>query len=52
MDKQSFREGVARAEDALRRLFPATPLQRNEHLSKQFGAKIYLKREDLSLIHI
>lgn len=48
MDNQSFREGVARAEDALRRLFPATPLQRNEHLSKQFGAKIYLKREDLT----
>ena len=29
-------------------LFPATPLQRNEHLSAKYGAEIYLKREDLT----
>lgn len=34
--------------DALRELFPATPLQRNDHLSARYGADIWLKREDLS----
>jgi threonine dehydratase len=34
--------------DALRGLFPETPLQLNEHLSARYGADIYLKREDLS----
>lgn len=34
--------------DALRELFPATPLQRNDHLSARYGAEIWLKREDLS----
>ena len=33
---------------ALRSLFPATPLQRNDHLSKRFDADIWLKREDLT----
>ncbi len=32
----------------MRPLFPATPLQRNAHLSDRFGADILLKREDLS----
>ena len=32
----------------LRRLFEPTPLQRNDHLSKRFGADIWLKREDLT----
>ncbi|MGR3761244.1 threonine ammonia-lyase IlvA [Roseobacteraceae bacterium NS-SX3] len=36
------------AEQAMRDVFPATPLQRNVHLSERFGADIYLKREDLS----
>ncbi|MFT4161676.1 threonine ammonia-lyase [Shinella sp.] len=34
--------------EALRGLFPETPLQLNEHLSARYGAEIYLKREDLS----
>ncbi|RID90808.1 threonine dehydratase [Gemmobacter lutimaris] len=34
--------------EALRDLFPATPLQRNDHLSNRYGAEIYLKREDLT----
>ena len=33
---------------ALRTLFPETPLQRNDHLSKRHAAEIWLKREDLS----
>jgi threonine dehydratase len=33
---------------ALRDLFDATPLQRNDHLSARYGAEIWLKREDLS----
>ena len=33
---------------ALRALFEPTPLQRNDHLSKRFGADIWLKREDLT----
>ncbi|WP_164661475.1 threonine ammonia-lyase IlvA [Tropicibacter sp. Alg240-R139] len=36
------------AEEAMRQVFPATPLQRNAHLSERFGADIWLKREDLS----
>ncbi|WP_170411090.1 threonine ammonia-lyase IlvA [Ruegeria arenilitoris] len=36
------------AEQAMRTVFPATPLQRNAHLSDRFGADIWLKREDLS----
>lgn len=32
----------------MRALFPATPLQRNDHLSARFKADIWLKREDLS----
>jgi threonine dehydratase len=33
---------------ALRDLFPRTPLQRNDFLSRRYGAEIWLKREDLS----
>ncbi|MCU0815136.1 MAG: threonine ammonia-lyase IlvA [Cypionkella sp.] len=36
------------ATEALRDLFEATPLQRNDHLSDRFGANIWLKREDLT----
>lgn len=32
----------------MRTLFPATPLQRNDHLSELYEADIWLKREDLS----
>ena len=39
---------VDTAMEALRGLFPETPLQLNEHLSARYGADIYLKREDLS----
>jgi len=33
---------------AMRDLFDETPLQRNEFLSKRYGAEIFLKREDLT----
>jgi len=33
---------------ALRALFEPTPLQRNDFLSKRYGAEIWLKREDLT----
>ena len=36
------------AEELMRSVFPATPLQRNVHLSDRYGADIWLKREDLS----
>lgn len=36
------------AKDLMRTLFAETPLQRNDHLSGQYGADIWLKREDLS----
>ncbi len=44
----SFKQDVDRAALALRDIFPETPLQLNDHLSARYGAKIYLKREDLS----
>jgi len=43
-----FRDQARAAEQAMRDVFPATPLQRNAHLSEQFDADIWLKREDLS----
>ncbi|MFS4437055.1 threonine ammonia-lyase IlvA [Paracoccaceae bacterium GXU_MW_L88] len=44
----AFTTGARQAEAALRDLFPATPLQRNEMLSGLYDADIWLKREDLS----
>ncbi len=43
-----FTENVAVAAGALRDLFPETPLQENIYLSHKTGARIFLKREDLS----
>ncbi|MBC2836058.1 threonine ammonia-lyase IlvA [Paragemmobacter straminiformis] len=43
-----FAERAIATTQALRELFPETPLQRNEHLSQRYEANIYLKREDLS----
>nr|CAD6416685.1 threonine ammonia-lyase [Rhizobium sp. Q54] len=42
------KEAVEEAKTALREIFPETPLQLNEHLSRRYGADIWLKREDLS----
>ena len=43
-----FTDKAHSAEHLMRTLFPATPLQRNAHLSERFEAEIWLKREDLS----
>lgn len=43
-----FPERTAQAAAALRALFGETPLQVNDYLSRKTGAKILLKREDLS----
>ncbi|MQY41878.1 threonine ammonia-lyase IlvA [Epibacterium sp. SM1969] len=43
-----FQSKARTATQAMRDVFPATPLQRNVLLSERYGADIYLKREDLS----
>ena len=43
-----FIENVRTSAAEMRGLFPATPLQLNDFLSSRYGAKIYLKCEDLS----
>jgi threonine dehydratase len=43
-----FADAARAAAQALRDLFPPTPLQRNAFLSERHGADIWLKREDLS----
>lgn len=43
-----FQHKARQATAAMREVFPETPLLRNDHLSKRFGADIWLKREDLS----
>jgi threonine dehydratase len=43
-----FADAARAAAQALRDLFPPTPLQRNAFLSERYGADIWLKREDLS----
>ncbi|MEO3998927.1 threonine ammonia-lyase IlvA [Mesorhizobium sp. CAU 1732] len=43
-----FPHQVARAAAAMRAVFPETPLQENDYLSRRTGARIFLKREDLS----
>ena len=44
----SFSSRVATAAEAIRQIFPETPLQENDYLSKKTGARVLLKREDLS----
>ncbi len=44
----SFSDRVAEAATAIREIFPETPLQENDYLSKKTGARILLKREDLT----
>ncbi|WP_026623187.1 threonine dehydratase [Ensifer sp. WSM1721] len=43
-----MKQDVENAAAAMREIFPATPLQLNDHLSARYGATIFLKREDLS----
>jgi len=44
----SFSSRVAAAAEAIRSIFPETPLQENDYLSKKTGARVLLKREDLT----
>jgi len=46
--RMSFQEGARAGEQAMRGVFPPTPLLRNDMLSSRYGADIWLKREDLS----
>lgn len=39
---------VENAAEAVRGIFPETPLQLNDHLSRRYGANVWLKREDLT----
>ena len=43
-----FARSVREAAHAMRALFPPTPLQENAYLSAKYGARVFLKREDLS----
>ncbi|MBW3098828.1 threonine ammonia-lyase IlvA [Pseudohoeflea coraliihabitans] len=43
-----FRTRVDEALTPMRALFPATPLQLNDHLSSRYNARVWLKREDLT----
>ena len=43
-----FADAARAATAAMRDVFPATPLLRNDYLGDRFGAEIWLKREDLS----
>jgi len=43
-----FQDQARAATDAMRGVFPPTPLLRNAHLSDRYGVDIWLKREDLS----
>ncbi|MFN3937593.1 MAG: threonine ammonia-lyase IlvA [Gemmobacter sp.] len=47
-DQNTFVPAARAAADAVRALFPPTPLQRNDHLSDRYAAEVWLKREDLS----
>lgn len=47
MSMQLSRAGFEKAKEIIEELLPATPLVRNEWLSVQYGANIYLKLENL-----
>ena len=43
-----FHDNAIVAVHHMRSMFPATPLQKNAHLSEKFDAEVWLKREDLT----
>ena len=47
-DSMSFQDDARVGTHAMRSVFPATPLLRNDLLSDRYDAEIWLKREDLS----
>ena len=46
--KKTFKQLAKIATLEMRKVFPPTPLQKNEYLSNIYGAEIWLKREDLT----
>lgn len=50
MDFSSLNINSEEAEKRIREVVTRTPLQYNLHLSEQYGADIYLKREDLQVV--
>ncbi|MCC1492470.1 threonine ammonia-lyase IlvA [Cognatishimia sp. F0-27] len=48
MSDTDFKRAARAATEAMRAVFPETPLLQNAHLSERFDADIWLKREDLS----
>ena len=44
----SYVDSVSNATKAVREIFSETPLQENDYLSRKFGARVFLKREDLT----
>ncbi|MEN9448126.1 MAG: hypothetical protein RJA25_1416 [Bacteroidota bacterium] len=43
-------QGILKARKVLEKIIETTPLKLNEHLSEEFKAKIFLKREDLQVV--
>ncbi len=43
-----YKQEVKSIEKTIRKLFPRTPLEKSDYLSKKYQANIYLKREDLT----
>ncbi|HUM52264.1 MAG TPA: pyridoxal-phosphate dependent enzyme, partial [Chitinophagales bacterium] len=48
--KLSTAQGILKAKKVLEKVIEITPLKENEQLSMEFGAKIFLKREDLQVV--
>lgn len=48
LNSDNFKLRAIQSTSDMRKVFEATPLQRNDHLSKRYGANVYLKREDLT----
>ena len=46
--KKTFKQLAQVATSEMRKVFPPTPLQKNEYLSNLYEAEIWLKREDLT----
>ena len=46
--KKTFKQLAQIATSEMRKVFPPTPLQKNEYLSDIYGAELWLKREDLT----
>ena len=49
-NEQSTAQGILKAKKVLESVIEITPLKQNEHLSDEFTAKIFLKREDLQVV--